>query len=72
MIPVITTEAIELGLVSGEPITIKHGLGRQVTGWLILYMTEFVQLKIQDPSADTSRELTLIPSANSKVRLVLL
>lgn len=72
MIPGIATDIIELGLVAHEPIRIPHGLGRQVAGWLVIWRDQYVELKVQDPAEDTSRELVLIPSATANVRLVLL
>lgn len=71
-LPSIATEAIALSVVVGVPVTIKHGLGRQVEGWLCIWSTADCTFHVQDPAADTARELTLIPSASASVRLVLL
>ena len=71
-LPEISTEAIARDVVAGVPFTIQHGLGRQVQGWLCLWATADCTFHIQDPTADTARELTLIPSASASVRLVLL
>lgn len=71
-LPEISTDAIALDVVGGVPFTIKHGLGRQVQGWLCLWATAHCTFYVQDPIADTARELTLMPSATASVRLVLL
>jgi len=72
VIPEMTTDPIDLALVAGQPTTISHGLGRQITGWLIVWQDAVVDLYIQDATADTSKELVLVASATANVRLVLL
>lgn len=71
-VPRFSTEALTLTVVGGDPVTIDHGFGRQVEGWAVIWSDEHILFRIQDPAADTSRELTLIPSASGTVRLVLL
>ncbi len=71
-LPQISTEVIALDVTAGVPFTIKHGLDRQVQGWLCIWSTADCTFHVQDPTADTARELTLIPSASASVRLVLL
>lgn len=70
-IPQIATEAIELDVTTGVPVTIPHGLGRQVLGWLVIWQDVACQLEIQDPAADTTRDLVLVPTASASVRVVL-
>lgn len=67
----IESDPIELDVTIDTPITIRHGLGRQVH-WLCVWQSAFVDFKVADPAADTSRELVLVPSNTAKVRLVLL
>ncbi len=70
--PTIATDLIELTVVATTPVTIKHGLGRQVGGWQVLWRdTAGIDFHVQDSTLDTSRELVLIPSASGNVRLVL-
>lgn len=72
MIPALSTDLIELSVTAGLPVTITHGLGRQVAGWLTIWRSAACEFSIQDPAADTSRELVLVPSGTASVRLVLL
>lgn len=70
--PEIATEAIELAAVEGEPMRIPHGLGRQVEGYLVIWRSAPCELHVQDPAADTSTQLVLVPSGTATVRIVLL
>jgi len=72
MIPKISTDIIELNVTAGTPITIPHGLGRQVAGWIVLWQEAPCDFTIQDPAADSRQELVLVPSGTAHVRLVLL
>ena len=72
MIPAIATDPIELSVTAGTPVTIPHGLGRQVTGWLVLWQNAACGFTVQDPAADSRQALVLVPSGTAKVRLVLL
>lgn len=72
MIPTIATNPIELDVTAGEPISIEHGFGRQVAGWLVIWRDAAVDFTVYDASADTSETLVLVPSASARVRLVLL
>lgn len=67
-----SSDPIELDVTNGVAVTIKHGLGRQVAGWLVIYQTVVVSFVVQDPDADTRKELVLVPNASGFVRLVLL
>lgn len=70
--PAISTDLIELSVVAAAPVTIKHGLGRQVAGWDVLWRDiANLGFHVQDSTLDTSREIVLIPSASGNVRLVL-
>jgi hypothetical protein len=71
-LPGIATETISLQVSTGVPVTIPHGLGRQIEGWLVVWQTAPVVFSVQDPAADTARELVLVPNASAIVRLVLL
>jgi len=72
VLPAISTQPIALSVQTGQPVTIRHGLGRQVHGWLTLWRDAVCDFYIQDPAADTRQELVLIPTGNANVRLVLL
>ncbi len=72
MIPQIVTDLIELSVTAGTPVTIAHGLGRQVAGYLPIWKSAPCDFTVQDPAADSSRELVLVPSGTASVRLVLL
>ena len=67
-----TTDPIALSVAAGEPVTIRHGLGRQVKGWLLIWCTAPVEFFVADAAADTRRELVLVPSATCDVRLLLI
>ena len=69
----ISTKPIQLACVSGVPIVIPHGIGRQLNGWLIVWKSVAgLDLVVLDPNADTSNSITLVPSATGLVRIVLL
>lgn len=72
MIPAIATDPIALDVVAGVAVTIPHGLGRQVAGWLVIWQDAACAFAVQDPAADSRRELVLVPSGSASVRLVLL
>jgi hypothetical protein len=72
MIPEIATDVIYLLATAGKPITIKHGLGRQVAGYLVVWRDAPCDFTIQDPAADCRQELVLVPDGTANVRLVLL
>lgn len=71
-IPRLMTAPIEVECTAGEPVSVAHGLGRPITGWLKIYQTAAIDFVIQDATADTRAALTLIPSADGVARLVLL
>ena len=72
MIPQFATDPIELAVIVGVAVTIPHGLGRQVAGFLVIWKTAPCDFTIQNPIADSSKELVLVPSGSATVRLVLL
>lgn len=72
MIPQIATDLIELSVTAGTPVTIRHGLGRQIAGWMIIWKTAACDFTVQNPAADSRQELVLVPSGTANVRLVLL
>lgn len=67
-----TSDPIELSVTATEPVTIRHGLGRQVKGWLVIWCSAPVELFVAEPAADTRQELVLVPSATCDVRLLLI
>ena len=72
MIPKLNSEAIELSVTAGTPVTLPHGLGRQIAGYLVIWKSAACDFTVQDPAADSSRELVLVPTGTASVRLVLL
>ena len=72
MRPLDASDPIELTVTASTPVTIRHGLGRQVQGWLLVWCTAPVEFFVADPTADTRQELVLVPSATCDVRLLLL
>lgn len=72
MIPAIATDPIELSVTAGVAVTVSHGLGRQVAGFLVIWRDAPCELTVQNPQADSSRELVMLPSGSANLRLVLL
>ncbi len=72
MKPQIATDVIELSVTAGVAVTIPHGLGRQIAGYLPIWKSAPCEFSIQNPAADSSRELVLVPTGTASVRLVLL
>ncbi len=71
-LPKISSDIIELDVSIGMPVTIAHGFGRQITGWLIVWKTQDVDFYVVDSETDSSQNLVLMPTATGTVRLVLL
>lgn len=72
MIPRFSTDPIEMNVTNGLAFTLAHGLGRQVAGFLVIWRSAPCDFHVQDPAADSSREIVLVPSGTASVRLVLL
>lgn len=72
MLPGIATDPIEVSVTAGQVVTVRHGLGRQLAGFLVVWRSAPCDFHIHDPAADTSREVALVPSGTADVRLVLL
>ncbi len=72
MIPQISTDPIELAVVNGVAVTVRHGLGRQVAGWIVVWASAEINFYVSNPLADTRAELVLVPTGTGNVRLVLL
>lgn len=66
------TDFIPLEVTAGQPVTVRHGLGRSPKGYLVIWSTAPVQLAVTDPAADSRTSLTLTPDATCVLRLVLL
>ena len=70
--PTISTDSFEVTVVANTPVTITHGLGRQIEGWLVIWQTAPVSLSVVDAAADTRQTLVLLPDQSANIRLVLL
>ncbi len=68
----IVTGPIELDVTAGKAVEIKHGLGRPVSGWLVIYQTADITFSLAGEDDNTGGSLTLTPSGTGTVRLVLL
>jgi hypothetical protein len=66
------TDPIPLDVQAGKAITIKHGMGSQVDGWLVIWQTAPIALWQTNPTQDTRNEITLTPSHTGSIRLVFL
>lgn len=69
---VIATDAIELRAIAGETLVVRHGLGRPVLGWLVMWQDAPCVLHLADASLDTKEQLILVPSATAQVKILLL
>jgi hypothetical protein len=72
MIPAFATDAIDVSFTVGQTYTIRHGMGRQVRGWVVIWRDAPGEVYAANPAADTRQELALIPTASFDARLVLL
>ena len=72
MIPAIATDIIALSVTAGVAVTIPHGIGRQIAGYLVIWRSAPCVFTVQNPAADSSKILVLVPSGTANVRLVLL
>lgn len=70
--PAIATEAIALTVVAGQAVTLAHGMGRQIEGFIVIWRDAPCELYVQDAAKDSSKELVLVPTASANVRVVLL
>ncbi len=65
------TRPIAFTARAGHPVTISHGLGRQVEGWQVIWNDRPVVFSVLYPNANTANEITLVPSGDANVKLVL-
>lgn len=68
----IVTEPIPLSFSAGVPVTVRHGLGRQIGGFIVVWRDAPGDVWVQAAGTDTSKELVLVASAAMNVRIVLL
>lgn len=66
------TEPISVSVSAGVPVTVKHSLGRPVTGWVVVWATAPCLLSVVDAAEDTRQAITLLPSATASLRLAFL
>lgn len=70
--PEISSDVIELDVVAGKAVNIEHGFGRQIAGWIVIWSDAYIEFIVNNPAADTSKNLVLTPNSTASVRLVLL
>ncbi|PKM43255.1 MAG: hypothetical protein CVV05_15525 [Gammaproteobacteria bacterium HGW-Gammaproteobacteria-1] len=68
----ISTHLIEVDAQNGIPIEVRHGMGRQVGGWLVVWQDAPGAFYATNPDADSSRALMLTPTGSFRARIVLL
>jgi hypothetical protein len=68
----ITTRIIEVEAQSGVPLDVRHGMGREVGGWLVVWQDAPGAFHVTNPHADSRQALTLTPTGTFRARLVLL
>ena len=66
------TEPISVSVSAGVPVTVKHSLGRPVTGWVIVWETAPCVMSVVDPTEDTRQSITLMPNGTASLRLAFL
>ena len=62
------SDAIELDALAGTPLTLAHGLGRPVNGWIVVYAEAPIALYAL---RNDNEALVLMPTACSRIRVVL-
>lgn len=72
MIPSFASDPIELVITDAVPFTVRHGLGRQALGWVVVWADVPVLLYATGGEADPRQEIELVSNASARVRLVLL
>lgn len=68
----IISEPIEMAVTGGTPVTVVHGLGRPVSGWLVIYQTADISFWLTSQGSNVGDSITLTPTGTGTVRLVLL
>jgi len=67
----LTSDPIQLQLRAGFPYTLRHGMGREPKGWLLIWSDAHASLRAV-PSDKPNEELVLVSDADAHVRLLLL
>lgn len=62
------TDPIELDAVAGELLTVAHGFGRPVNGWIVIYAEAPVALHAAE---NTPQQLVLVPNSTTRLKVVL-
>lgn len=62
------TDPIAFDAVADEPLTVTHGFGRPVNGWIVIYAEAPVSLHALE---NTPQRLVLVPSASTRIKVVL-
>ena len=67
----LASDPITVAFTAGQPLRLRHGLGREPKGWLVIWADNFVTLRAGEV-ADPRQELELVSDATALVRLLLL
>jgi len=67
----LTSDPIPLQLRAGIPYTLRHGMGREPKGWLLIWSDAHVSLRAGHTD-HPHEELVLVSDADVNVRILLL
>jgi len=67
----ISTDPFELTVSNGVDVTIDHGFGHPIAGWVVVWASADIRF-IADEAQDSRKSLVLTPIGSGFVRLVLL
>jgi len=67
----LTSDPIPLQLRAGFPYTLRHGMGREPKGWLVIWSDAHASLRAVHTDKP-NEELVLISDADVNVRILLL
>ena len=71
-IPAYASEPIDVHAADGELIEIRHGLGRPVLGFSIIWKDGPLDLFVEDPAAYSDQSLILRCAGTASARVVLI
>lgn len=71
-VPGFTSEPIEVSASDGALVQIRHGLGRPVLGFSVIWKDAPLDLFVADPAAYSGETLTLRAAGTARARIVLI